>query len=322
MEPSSILRPPFDPALEKARKAFPDETVKSVQSLRSQPDSFTLESFLNQYPNLTHAEHTIPGPPSSPNGPITLSIFQRKPTTRSSTELRPAIYNIHGGGQIAGTRFSGISFLAPLAPEHRAPAALEDCYAGLSWVFASADKLGIDGERILIVGVSGGAPIAAGCAMRAARDHLESRNGSGSDSKGNGNGKGEYPPRLCGQLLSTPMLDDRVDTVSSKQYMSDGGPWNAETNRMAWDCVLGPEHRGTDSVSALVAPARATATDIAGIALALPPAFIDVGAAEVFRDEAVAYASVLWETGVSAELHVWPGAWHGFDAMAPDAAVR
>jgi acetyl esterase/lipase len=51
------------------------------------------------------------------------------------------------------------------------------------------------------------------------------------------------------------------------------------------------------------------------------PAFIDVGAAEVFRDEAVAYASVLWESGVSAELHVWPGAWHGFDAMAPEAAV-
>jgi acetyl esterase/lipase len=185
-------------------------------------------------------------------------------------------------------------------------------------MFGSAEELGIDRERIMVVGVSGGAPIAAGCAMRAAQDHLKAGKG-----KSEGEGDSECPPRLCGQLLSTPMLDDRVDTFSSKQYMSDGGPWTAETNRMAWDCVLGPEHRDSDSnsVSPLIAPARATAADLAGMAPALAPAFIDVGAAEVFRDEAVAYASVLWETGVSAELHVWPGAWHGFDAMVPDAPV-
>jgi acetyl esterase/lipase len=53
----------------------------------------------------------------------------------------------------------------------------------------------------------------------------------------------------------------------------------------------------------------------------LPEAFIDVGTAEVFRDEAVEYASRLWECGCQAELHVWPGAWHGFAELAPEARL-
>jgi acetyl esterase/lipase len=183
MKAPSIPRPPFDPALEAARKSFPPDAFKTVESFRSQPDPFTLEFFLKEVPNLTHTEHTIPGPPSNPKGHITLSIFQQKLKPKFTTtqnekgkptpHLRPAIYNIHGGGQVAGTRFMGMSFLAPwfldtdvdgdaradadadanadastnsntkldvvlisveyrLAPEHRAPAALEDSYAGLS----------------------------------------------------------------------------------------------------------------------------------------------------------------------------------------------
>jgi acetyl esterase/lipase len=52
----------------------------------------------------------------------------------------------------------------------------------------------------------------------------------------------------------------------------------------------------------------------------LPPAFIDVGSAETFRDEDVSYASRIWQAGGSAELHVWPGGFHGFAMIAPDAA--
>jgi acetyl esterase/lipase len=68
-------------------------------------------------------------------------------------------------------------------------------------------------------------------------------------------------------------------------------------------------------VSPYAAPARAT--DLSG----LPPAFIDVGSAETFRDEDVAYASRIWLAGGSAELHVWPGGTHGFDDAAPAAAM-
>ena len=73
--------------------------------------------------------------------------------------------------------------------------------------------------------------------------------------------------------------------------------------------------RGTDDVSIYAAPARAE--DLSG----LPPTFIDVGSAEVFRDECVAYASQIWAAGGSAELHVWPGGFHGFDGLAPQAQI-
>lgn len=53
----------------------------------------------------------------------------------------------------------------------------------------------------------------------------------------------------------------------------------------------------------------------------LPSTFIDVGSAEVFRDEAVAYAGQIWADGGVAELHVWPGGFHGFDLMAPHAQI-
>jgi acetyl esterase/lipase len=53
----------------------------------------------------------------------------------------------------------------------------------------------------------------------------------------------------------------------------------------------------------------------------LPPAFLDVGSAETYRDEVVAYASRIWQGGRSAELHVRYGGSTDFDYMAPDAAV-
>lgn len=66
---------------------------------------------------------------------------------------------------------------------------------------------------------------------------------------------------------------------------------------------------------AYAAPARAS--DLTG----LPPTFLDVGSVETFRDEDVDFAVRLWRAGVAAELHVWPGAFHGFDGFAPTAAL-
>jgi acetyl esterase/lipase len=68
---------------------------------------------------------------------------------------------------------------------------------------------------------------------------------------------------------------------------------------------------GTDDVSAYDAPARAT--DLSN----LPPTFIDVGSADLFRDEDVAFASTMWAGGGDCELHVWPGGYHGFQLLAP-----
>ncbi len=179
-----------------------------------------------------------------------------------------------------------------LAPEHPDPAPVRDCYAGLVWTAAHAGELGFDPERLIIAGGSSGGGLAAGTALMA-RD--------------------QGGPALAAQILLCPMLDDRNETISSHQI--DGiGLWDRRSNDAGWDALLG-NRRQTDQVSIYAAPARAT--DLSG----LPPAYIDCGSAEVFRDEDVAYASAIWAAGGIAELHVWAGGFHAFDGMAPEAAV-
>ena len=123
----------------------------------------------------------------------------------------------------------------------------------------------------------------------------------------------EGGPELAAQVLIYPMLDDRNQTISSYQF--DGfGRWDRGSNDTGWDAYLG-DRRKTDRVPIYAAPARAT--DLSR----LPPTFIDVGSAEVFRDEDVAYASQIWADGGNCELHVWPGGFHAFDMAAPDAKL-
>jgi acetyl esterase/lipase len=116
-------------------------------------------------------------------------------------------------------------------------------------------------------------------------------------------------PKICAQCLIYPMIDDRMITASSQQYMHEGS-YTGETNIKSWDWLLDGK-RGTENASIYAAPARAT--DLSR----LPPAWIDVGSAELFRDEDVAYATKLWEAGVQTELHLWEGGWHAFDILAP-----
>ncbi|KAK7418932.1 hypothetical protein QQX98_003635 [Neonectria punicea] len=277
--------------------------VLDLQRIRATSDSFGLDQILKSKSELDHEDISVPGLEAGDDN-IILAVFTPKNSTKTD---RPAFYTVHGGGQVAGHRFVAlepimsyldgieavfISVEYRLAPEHRAPAALHGAYAGLRWTAENSSRLGIDASKIIVSGGSGGASIAMGSTMLCC------------------NNQKKYP---CALMLLTPMLDDRDRTTSSKQFARDR-PWCGTTNRMAWDHVLGPE-RGGDAVSELVAPARAM--DLRG----LPPTFIDAGAYEVFRDEAVAVASQLWKSGVSAELHVWPGAYHGFDMLSQEAPV-
>ncbi|WP_306212194.1 alpha/beta hydrolase [Actinoplanes sp. RD1] len=220
---------------------------------------------------------------------------------------RGCIYWIHGGGMVLGDNRSGVlealdwaeefglvvvSVDYRLAPEHPHPAPVEDCYAGLEWTASRAAELGFDPERLIVAGGSAGGGLAAAVALMA-RD----RGG----------------PALRGQLLLCPMLDDRNDSFSVRQ-MAGVDTWDRTSNATGWGALLGDAVGGPDT-SPYAAPARAT--DLSG----LPPAYLDVGSAESFRDEDVAYANRLWQAGGDAELHVWPGGFHGFDSAFPEAVL-
>jgi acetyl esterase/lipase len=118
---------------------------------------------------------------------------------------------------------------------------------------------------------------------------------------------------LAGALLTQPMLDDRNDSPSAEQMASQPF-WNRAANELAWTALLG-DARGSADVSAYAAPARAE--DLSG----LPPVFLDVGSRDTFRDEGIAFVQRIWLAGGAAELHVWPGAFHGFDAILPGARL-
>ena len=305
----TLTRPPYDPEL----KVFLDSLLAMLPTdleLDLDRVDAVRERASRMYPpigailagtDLEHLDIEVPGPMGSPD--VILSVVRRPGSIPT-----PCLYYVHGGGMITGHRFVGadafpewidrfgvtvVTVEYRLAPENPHPAPSEDCYAGLRWVAENASELGIDPDRILVVGGSAGGGLAAAVALMA-RD----RGG----------------PALRGQVLICPMLDDRNETVSSRQY-DDRSLWNRDFNLTGWRALLGST-RGTADVSAYAAPARAQ--NLGG----LPPAYLDVGSAEVFRDEVVDYASRIWAAGGEAELHVWAGGFHGYERAAHTAVAQ
>jgi acetyl esterase/lipase len=125
--------------------------------------------------------------------------------------------------------------------------------------------------------------------------------------------RGHGGPALAGLLLCCPMLDDRMTSCSSGQF-DDALLWTRASNEFGWRSLLG-ERFGTDDVTIYDVPGRAT--DLSG----LPPTLVDVGSADLFRDEDVAFASSIWASGGDCELYVWAGGYHGFELVAPGSTL-
>lgn len=297
-------RPAFDPELKAGLAVVggvfpPTVTPDLLGFMRRSYVSPPIEDTLRGRP-IERRDETIAG---HRGDPVLVTVLS--PAGRPAG--RPCIVHAHSGGLMFGDRFNGVDLMLDwvetlgvvivtteyrLAPEYPDPYHREDMYATLEWTAYHAERLGVRRDRVMVAGGSAGGGIAAGLAL-AARD----RGG----------------PALCGQLLDYPMLDDRGVTPSTHQF--DGiGVWDRVSNETGWAALLG-DARGGPDVSSYAAPARAT--DLRD----LPPAFLDVGAAEIFRDEAIAYAGGLWAAGCDAELHVWSGAFHACDIFAPHAAV-
>ena len=294
--------PPFDPELGTLLAGMPSvltldaEVLAQVRPYSSGPVEPLLAGRA-----VDRREVSITG---TAGDPIALSVFSPSGTGRAAA---PCVYWMHGGGMVMGDRFSQldiplewleelgavvVSVEYRLAPEHTGTSLVDDCYRGLLWVAGHAGELGIDPARIVVAGASAGGGLTAGVALLA-RDR--------------------GTPALAAQVLICPMLDHRNDTVSSRQYAGGPGTWTREMNEFGWRSVRGDLEAG--AVPGYVSPALAD--DLSG----LPATYIDAGSAEVFRDEDVAYANRIWAAGGRAELHVWAGGFHGFDALYPHARL-
>jgi acetyl esterase/lipase len=263
-----------------------DETLPGVRDLMGSYPVPELSA------KVARTDHEVPG-----SGGVVVRVHRPVDVT----DMLPCAYWMHGGGLVLGSyvlddlRFdrwcprlgcAGVSVEYRLAPETPYPGPLDDCYAGLAWVHEHAEDLGIDPARIGVGGNSAGGGLAAGLALLA-RD------------------RGDVP--LAFQALIYPMIDDRQGTPSSAW---PDPVWPPNANRYGWSAYLG-EARGGPGVPVYAAAARAT--ELAG----LPPTFISVGALDGFSDEDIDYAVRLRHAGVPVELHVYPGAPHGFDSLAP-----
>jgi acetyl esterase len=205
---------------------------------------------------------------------------------------------LHGGGWVIGdldTADSTCRALANragavvvsvdyrLAPEHPAPAALEDCLAALTWTVENAELLGVDVSKVAVGGDSAGGNLAALVCQRV-RD--------------------EFGPDIDFQLLVYPVTDltlghPSIDENAEGYFLTKAS--------MEWfvDCYLGDRERKDASVSPLFA-------DLSG----LPPALVITAEYDPLRDEGEAYATRLQEAGVPTEHRRYDGQIHGFLGMA------
>lgn len=247
--------------------------------------------------NVTVEEVRIPRPEGDTD--ITLRIY--RPTETAAD--RPGLYYIHGGGMVVGSLETGhaecLQFSSTLgavvvnvdyrlAPEHPHPAPGEDCFSGLTWMADNADILGFNANRLAIYGPSAGGGLAVATAMRA-RDH--------------------GGPAVSFLMAIYPMLDPRNISASSKA-ITDLGVYDRDDNVRGWEMYLGGSEPDVYAAPLL-------SQNLEGF----PPTYIDVGTEDVFRDEDIEFAGRLLADGVVVELHVDPGAFHGSELLAPQAAL-
>ncbi len=216
----------------------------------------------------------------------------------------PLLVHLHGGGWVTGSiagddaRCRTLAVMANcailsvgyrLAPEHRFPKGLEDCYDATAWAVAQAGHLGVDATRVGVGGTSAGANLAAGVALLA-RDRAEIR--------------------IAFQLLAYPICDGKM-ALPSYDTFSDGYILTRDAMKWYWGLYLSSE---TDRSNGYASPLDAV--DLRG----LPPALILTAEFDPLRDEGEAYGARLRDAGVQVEVIRYPGVIHGFMSFAPQLA--
>lgn len=287
-----------DPAAWPLARAFAafDPTQQPLEEYRAALDAAI--GAASSESSASFEELWAAGRPGQPD--VRLLLY--RPTHVTAAEAVPGVLFIHASGFIAGRpEWMAVANQAladelgamvvavnyRLAPEARFPQPLEDCYTALTWLHEQAGPLGIDRQRILVMGESAGGGLAAALALLA-RDR-------GS-------------PGIAGQVLIYPMLDPRTGTVEAPTDNLYAGEfvWTRRHNLFGWDAMRGDRNVPEETLRYF---APALSQDLS----ALPPAFIAVGSLDLFAEENAAYALRLARAGVSSEFHLYPGGIHGFD---------
>ncbi|MDE1163054.1 MAG: alpha/beta hydrolase [Acidobacteriaceae bacterium] len=289
------MDPEFMPLIKTPRPVLNDANLVREASIASRQPmdyaSFDLEVNDLSIPFSTKDARQIP-----------LRIYRPK----SIAAPLPALLYLHGGGFFCGDLFSEqwqcahyaaqaqclvICVDYRLAPENPYPAALFDSYRVLEFLREQGAELGLDPARIAIGGSSAGANLAAAVALLA-------RDRSG--------------PGLCFQMLLIPALDNRLDSVSAREF-TDVPDFATPEARVMWQWYLGDQDR---DISPYATPVHAA--DLTH----LPPAYVLCAGLDALRDDGLRYAQRLLEAGVSVELHLVPSLPHGFASISSAATSK
>ncbi|MFJ7667596.1 alpha/beta hydrolase [Lysinibacillus sp. NPDC097195] len=269
-------------------------TVENIKDIRRKGRK-SIVPYQNQ--NLILEERWI-----NDNEKLRIKIYRPK----NQKDTLPGVLFIHGGGYIFGSVEGNdakcgdivekvncvvISVDYRLAPEHPYPAAIEDCYVALQWFVGNAQQYNVDPDNIAVLGGSTGGGLTAALSLMA------------RDRKG---------PKIKYQMPLFPMIDDSCQTKSCNEII-DKRVWCGDFNRLAWNQYL--RNSIEEKTSIYAAPARAT--DYSN----LPPTYTSVGELDPFRDETIQYVTNLISAGVPVEFHLYPGCFHEFESIVPNASI-
>ncbi len=292
------MRRLVDPEIAPIIDAFPlrDMTIENIAEVRGELAILTQDfGELRIEPHIVQAK----GRDGAPDVP--LYVYNPPSHNRS----RGAILHIHGGGMVMGSAEMSkmsmpgmalandavaISVDYRLAPETPFPGPQEDCYAGLQWLIENVAELGVDPNRIVVMGESAGGGLAAALAQMV-RD------------------RGDY--KFAGQVLIYPMLDHRTGGAGDRFKNPTTGEfiWTPGRNQFGWESLRG-SYAADDQRKGWFSPSLADSL------ASLPPTFIMTGSLDLFFDENLDYTRRLCADGVLVELHVYPGGIHAFNLAA------
>lgn len=260
------------------------------------------------WPSVTDAQqevHTV----RSKDDSFDIRLFHFTKQGVHTSAPAPVILYLHGGGYFAasvkhyqkflelyvsqsGIPLVGIDFR--LAPEFPFPTPVNDAYSALEYVSKNADLFKIDPSRMILLGDSSGAGIAAGLAIKA-RD------------------EGLTPP-VAKQMIIAGMLDDR-STATKNEELALTATWTHEDSITSWVAYLG----GPDKVASNEAgdvseyAALSRVESVKG----LPSLDLEVTDMDILRDEKLEYARRVAAENIEMEIHLWRSVPHNFELFVP-----